>query len=300
MPIPRILPHRSAGRLLAACLFGLGLLHPVAVPAQDAADLVVRTNRLENQVRQLSGQIEQLQFENRRLQEQLKRFQEDVEFRFNERGGRPASTPAQGQPQRRSDAFDPGQNPGAPGTPQALGTTRGTPPGGVAILDDGGPGQPLDINGLARLSDGAASPAARGAPSIAATGGASAREIYDEAVAHYRARRYEPAEMGFRQMLQSFPRDRLAADAVHLLGETYAARQRHREAAEQFLRVTTEFATSPRAPEALLRLGVSLNALGAREQACATFAEAGRKHGQAVAGYRERVERERSRARCAA
>ncbi|CAM5209090.1 hypothetical protein BTHI11S_01327 [Bosea thiooxidans] len=40
-----------------------------AVPAsaQDAADLLVRTTRLENQLRQMSGQIEQLQFENRRL-----------------------------------------------------------------------------------------------------------------------------------------------------------------------------------------------------------------------------------------
>ncbi|MDP3318033.1 MAG: hypothetical protein Q8S58_02775, partial [Bosea sp. (in: a-proteobacteria)] len=28
--------------------------------AQDAADLVVRTSRMENQIRQLSGQIEQL------------------------------------------------------------------------------------------------------------------------------------------------------------------------------------------------------------------------------------------------
>ncbi|WP_449375700.1 hypothetical protein [Bosea thiooxidans] len=35
--------------------------------AQDAADLLVRTTRLENQLRQMSGQIEQLQFENRRL-----------------------------------------------------------------------------------------------------------------------------------------------------------------------------------------------------------------------------------------
>src|SRR3712207_3772881 len=60
--------------------------------AQDAADAIVRLNRLENQVRQMSGQIEQLQFENRTLKEQVRKFQEDVEFRFQEnRGGaRPA------------------------------------------------------------------------------------------------------------------------------------------------------------------------------------------------------------------
>ncbi|WP_291828371.1 YbgF trimerization domain-containing protein, partial [Bosea sp. (in: a-proteobacteria)] len=65
--------------------------------AQDAADLVVRTSRMENQIRQLSGQIEQLQFENRRLSEQLRKFQEDVEFRLNERGGgRPSGAAAPG------------------------------------------------------------------------------------------------------------------------------------------------------------------------------------------------------------
>ena len=91
--------------------------------AQDAADLVVRTSRMENQIRQLSGQIEQLQFENRRLSEQLRKFQEDVEFRLNERGGGRApaaaapggAAPAAGaqRPQRRSDAFDPSTQVGA-------------------------------------------------------------------------------------------------------------------------------------------------------------------------------------------
>ena len=51
--------------------------------AQDA-EMVVRVNRLEGQVRQLSGQLEQAQFQNRRLEEQLRKFQQDVEFRFQE------------------------------------------------------------------------------------------------------------------------------------------------------------------------------------------------------------------------
>ena len=60
--------------------------------AQDAAELVVRLNRLENQSRQMAGQIEQLQFENRQLKEQARKFQEDVEFRFQD--GRPGARSA--------------------------------------------------------------------------------------------------------------------------------------------------------------------------------------------------------------
>src|ERR687889_557031 len=138
---------------------------------QDAAEFVVRMNRLENQVRQMSGQIEQLQFENRQLKDQVKKFQEDVEFRFQEgRGGRPAApvvqspagtqtpaSPAQARPQRRGDAFDPSEMPSAPGAPRPLGTTTPSaplpPPGahapttiGGLIDSDAAAGGPLDLN----------------------------------------------------------------------------------------------------------------------------------------------------------
>ncbi|MFO1150822.1 MAG: tol-pal system protein YbgF [Alsobacter sp.] len=135
-------------RAAAASTFGLaalGLL--LAAPlrpaaAQDAAELLVRVNRLENQVRALSGQIEQLQFQNKKLEDQLTRFQQDVEFRFQEMkggarpsaGAAPAPTPAPtaGKPQKRSDAFDPGADPAAPGAPRALGSLPGEPQPGAS------------------------------------------------------------------------------------------------------------------------------------------------------------------------
>ncbi|MGA7486756.1 MAG: hypothetical protein WBW74_07435, partial [Xanthobacteraceae bacterium] len=45
-------------------------------------DLVVRLERLENQIRQLTGAIEQLQFRNQQLEAQVRRMQEDSEYRF--------------------------------------------------------------------------------------------------------------------------------------------------------------------------------------------------------------------------
>jgi TolA-binding protein len=102
-------------RLFVFFAFALALAANSVSPAaaQDAADAIVRLNRLESQFRQISGQMEQLQYENRQLKEQLRKFQEDVEFRFQEgRGGsrpssptttpsRPAQPPAQSAaPQR--------------------------------------------------------------------------------------------------------------------------------------------------------------------------------------------------------
>jgi tol-pal system protein YbgF len=333
--------------LLAAITATLGAAFTPAA-AQDAADFVVRMNRLENQVRQMSGQIEQLQFENRQLKDQVRKFQEDVEFRFQEPGARTTARPApppvtalpstsvqttpaplpqvpSGRPQRRGDAFDPSVAPNAPGAPMPLGTTPPSaplPPNAVAgmtpspagplprgaigegptieslIDDEDAPPRgaaPLDLGATGRV---AAAPPPRPAPSVAATGTGDARMDYDAAYAYILQRQYEQAEMGLRQFLQSHPRDRLVPDAIYWLGETYLQRNRPREAAEQFLKVSTEHARAAKAPDAMLKLGISLNALGAREQACATFAELGRKYPEASGSVRQGVEREQKRARC--
>ena len=287
---------------LAALAMAASLGFAMPAFAQDAADLLVRTTRLENQLRQMSGQIEQLQFENRRLTDQLRKFQEDVDFRLKEgAGGRSGaattpSAPPQGQPQRqrRSDAFDPTTQQGAAGAPRALGAGPGS--GGDAIggiIEEGFDG-PLDLQGVGRAQGGP--PQQR---SVAATGAASPREAYELAYASYQRKEFEQAEMGFRQFLQNYPRDRLATDATYWLGESYLQRQRYREAAEQFLKVSNDNPKSAKAPDSLLRLGIALNGLGAREQACATYAKLGVDYPQASNAVRQGVVRERRRSGCA-
>jgi tol-pal system protein YbgF len=321
-------------RLTLSMFFATSLVAPAL--AQDAAEFVVRMNRLEGQVRQLSGQVEQLQFENQRLKEQVRKFQEDVEFRFQEGKGAarapaapaanapavaavtlpPASPGAAARP-RRGDAFDPTMAPSAPGTPRTLGMTEPTPPLPTgarppapasaaptieSLIEDGPPGAgaPLEL-GTGRTGGVPSAPLPpRAGPSVAATGSGDARSDYDAAYAYLLQKQYEQAEMGFRAFVQSHPRDRLVPDATFWLGETYLQRNRPREAAEQFLKVSTEHARSSKAPDAMLKLGVALNALGAKDQACATFAELDRKFPQVSASLRQGVEREQRRARCAA
>ncbi|WP_407529239.1 tol-pal system protein YbgF [Methylobacterium oryzisoli] len=310
--------------MLRRLLLATGLLLAAALPgrAQDAADLVVRLNRLENQSRQMAGQIETLQYENRQLKEQLRKFQEDVEYRFQEgKGGRPAAPAAGGtpaKPQKRSDAFDPTLSPSAPGAPQPLGATAPSTPRAVAAapatpsttatlappaaaLDDEaapGFGEPVDL--APPRAPAAVAPPVRARESIAATGTGDAKADYEAAYAYVLQRQYEQAEMSLRQFIQSHPRDALVPDATYWLGESYLQRNRTREAAEQFLKVSTDYARSRKAPDAMLKLGTSLNALGAREQACATLAELERKFPQASASVKQGVDREQKRARCAA
>ena len=94
----------------------------------EAAALVLRIDRLENQLRQATGTIEQLQNQQHRLEEQLKRFQEDVEFRLNGgHGPAPASEPTpSAKPLKKSDAFDPAADPNAIGAPRPIGDRKST------------------------------------------------------------------------------------------------------------------------------------------------------------------------------
>jgi tol-pal system protein YbgF len=265
-------------------------------------DAVVRLERLESQIRQLTGAIEQLQYRNQQLEGQVRRMQEDNEYRFQELGAkggarataqpRPQS-PSAGQPPatttpgRRGDVFDPTQNPNAPGAPHPLGsmTAAAPPPSGAP---DG--------------SEGIAGPGGRGP----AAGGTLAtlppsqtpRDEYDLAYGYVLHKDYALAEDGFRSFLKRYPDDRLAGEATYWLGESLFQRQRYRDAAEAFLNVSTKHESSAKAPDALLRLGQSLAALGEKEAACASLAEVPRKFPRASASVKQGVEREQKRARC--
>ena len=222
------------------------------------------------------------------------------------------------QPERRGDAFDPAADPNAPGVPRPLGATAGLgsapplrPSVSPAAPAPAQPHAPLD------LTHGAAPPVAPPAvaaveppatlhdePVAAPPGGVagvapgSPRGEYEADYALYRGAQYDGAITGFNDFLNKYPRDRLVPDATYFLGESYARLGRHREAAEQFLKLSTDYTKSNRAPDALLRLGMALNALGAGAQACATYQEVDRKYPTAGADVRSAVDRELKRAHC--
>ena len=124
------------------------------------------------------------------------------------------------------------------------------------------------------------------------------RDEYDLAYGYVLRKDYALAEDGFRGFLGKYPSDRLAGDANYWLGESLFQRQRFRDAAEAFLNVSTKYESSGKAPDALLRLGQSLAALGEKEAACASLGEVLRKYPRASAGVKQGVEREQKRVRC--
>ena len=271
----------------------------------DAAGLVMRVNRLEEELRQANGRIEELENVQRRLEAQLQKFRQDVEFRLGDRsGGAPPDsdvaeaplTPAEpGVPPRprRSDAFDPNADPNAPGAPRPLGTTT---PSAPLVRETPTAGAPLE------LGKGPPPPApATTGPTIVGSGVAmldQPREQFNAALQAFQAGQYPEAEVGFKTFLTANPAHRLTPDAIFYIGETYLQRSRPREAAEQYLKVTTDYSKSSRAPESMVRLGQTLAALGNSEQACATLTEFGKRYPTASASVKKLAEHESAKDHC--
>lgn len=259
--------------------------------AQDAAEFLLRLDRLESENRRLNGQIEEMRFQLRRQEELSKRFQQDSDLRFRDLEGgkatpRPATpaTPTTPQgPQRRSDAFDPAQSPSAPGAPRPLG------PQGAATA----PGAPLAAGSL----PAGALPVEGGNPLSQPVAG-DAKSEFEFARGLLTRGSNEQAEGAFRDFLRKYPRDRRIPDATFYLGESYLNRTRYRESAEHYLTVTSKHSGSARAPEAMLKLGISLRGLGAKQEACGTFDQLPKKYPKASPAVRAAVEREKGRAQC--
>ena len=260
------------------------------------------TQQLEELVRQLSGKVEELNFQVLQLQEQMRKMQEDNEFRFQE-----LENSKQGGLAPKDSGNDVAAAPSDGTTPSADGETSADA-GQAPSADNAGPAatgeQPRELgtiqfdekgNPIGGTIDVPADPTADTAslPDASNPG-----EMYRIAYDHVLAGEYEQAESGFRQHVEQFPADAQTADARYWLGESLAAQGKHREAAEILLDAQRDFPKSKKAPDMLLKLGMSLAALDNKDVACATYNQVLKKYPKAGAALLQRVGEEQSKAGC--
>jgi tol-pal system protein YbgF len=79
---------------------------------------------------------------------------------------------------------------------------------------------------------------------------------------------FEKAEIAFKEFVDTHSKHELAGSAQFWYGETFYIRQLYEDAAAAFLEGYTKYPNSPKAPENLLKLGVTLAELGEIEQGC--------------------------------
>ena len=264
--------------------------------AQDTAQLMVRIQQLEEQVRVLNGQVEGLTFQLTQMQEMMTRLQDsgaaaapveqqpapaqDPNAVPTDANGVPLTEiPAQGvQPLPGEAEFDPTFTDGSVGESgdPLVGTGAA---GGIDLAT----GQPLDLS-----FDPAAQP----------SGNADADAQFAAGYQALAAGDYAFAEDQFSQFLELYPDNPQATDAANWLGDALIQRAAYSEAADVLLNAFQKAPDSPRAPDLLLKLGMSLAGAGERETACRTFAEIDKRYTALSPAFVTRLGEEKTRAQC--
>ncbi|MFA5948704.1 MAG: tol-pal system protein YbgF [Hyphomicrobium sp.] len=139
-----------------------------------------------------------------------------------------------------------------------------------------------------------------GAAQVATTEAAAGnpKELYETAYGYLLQQDYSSAQSGFSEFLKTYPKDRLAPDALYWLGEVHYVQRNFANAAEAFDLVTSAYGSSSKAADALLKRGMSLSQLGKKQEACAAWRDIPTKYPSAPAHVKSKADSERQRAGC--
>ncbi len=145
-------------------------------------------------------------------------------------------------------------------------------------------------------------------PSPGSQGGAAAppppaggteQQSYDAAMGMLQSANWDGAQQAFEGFLAAHPKSSLAPNAAYWLGETYYVRKDYANAAATFARnYRTYGPDAPKSADDLLKLGMSLAALGDKQKACETYTELQKRHPNAGIAIRQALVRERAAAGC--
>lgn len=230
----------------------------------SAANLQARVVELEDQVRDLNGRLEEANHRADTLERNLEAYKQDVDLRFRDLGAGGAASAATGGDSGEAQAS----------TAPAEGTLGTTPASGSA----GG------------------ATAGGSAPSVLPNG--TPETQYDFAIDLMKRGQYDKARRAFEEFLQLHPKHALAGNAQYWLGETFYAQNDYKRAGDAFLTGYTTYASSSKAPDSLLKLGMSLAALDNKDAACTVWGELGSKFPQASPSVVARAKLERQKAGC--
>ena len=222
------------------------------------ADAEIRMSNLESQMRSLTGELEELGHSMQTILQRLDGLVKDVDFRLTEIESRLAQTT------------------GSSGANKAKNVAEST------TAQNTTPNQHND--------------AANDESSVLPEG--TPKERYKYAYSLLTKMQLAAAETAFQEFLEKHGDDQLASNAQYWLGETYYARQNLSEATRAFLVGIQRYPNSTKAPDSMLKLGISLAKLGKNEDSCAAFIEMQTKFPNLRTRLRKRMLKEMKAADC--
>ena len=208
---------------------------------------LLRLNEIEEQFRQLTNKFEEVNFKMDKLSSRITKMQSDNQMRFSD-----------------LENIDPKQNIGKkkvklPGTskPEDFGATPGYSSNNLP--------QEQETNSIGTTAAVTTSETER---SESLLPNKSPKEQYDFAISFMKIGDYETAEFALKEFIDKNKDHDLAGNAQYWYGETFRIRQLYSDAATAYLDGYQNYPKSDKAPDNLLKLGITMVQLGEKEQGC--------------------------------
>lgn len=281
----------------------------VSAGSGAAVDTELRMDRLEAQMRELTGRVEDAANRFEQVSRRLEQINGDIDLRFSQsqgqsRGTAPNSHTAAAIADSSPGAplvmrtSPPGANSGRSHPPSDL-TPPGTlvapppdPPSRAGTLTPPGPLQPRPEPGRLATAGNLHPPAGGVLPA------GSASDQYNAAFGLLKQADYPAAEQALKGFIGQHPNDPLVGSAQYWLGETYYARGRYAEAASAFAEGYKKYPKGAKAPDDLLKLGMSLARADQKQNACVALTQLDRDFPHPGSAIKERAEAEKKRLGC--
>ncbi len=238
--------------------------------ASTGAASAARLNDLEQSLSDLRGQVETMAFQMKQLNEQIELSRKETNYRLGAlEGGAPASPIPAASPAGAPRPVNMKSAPGVNGS-----SNQGAQPPGMlgSIPADAVPGD--------------------------AAMAATPRQQYDAAMELLTRAQYTEAQSAFRGFVAGHPKDDLAGPAQYWVGDIAFTQKDYQVAGKAFVDVLKRFPKTAKAPEAMLKLGLSLMELGQKKESCTTLGSIKAKFPTASKAVLDRAAKRAAEAKC--
>ena len=275
----------------------------ISADARFQADMSARIDQLESRLAAVNGRNEELEHQLVLMREKLEKISADLDAR---RGASPPTAAAapQTQPQTQAATAQPGPPLAAAG---GEGAGPGAPPRSLGTIPSGAvpPGPPPEAPPQAAApraaSGGGTAASGGGGTQLAALPPGTPKQQYDYATSLLMNKQdYSAAETALKAFVAAHPKDALAGSAQYWVGETHFARKDYQNAAFAYAEGVEKYPQSAKAPDSLLKLGMSLARLGKNDQACTALSRLQSAFPNANEQVKRRATEERTRIKCKA
>ena len=237
---------------------------------------LLKLNEIEDQFRELTNKFEEVNFKLDKLSSRVTKIQSDTQLRFSdiETGNKTVSTKKKTLLPGSSKPQDFGANPGYQKSDLPKQQEINSVESAQTVITE----EPEKKESLLPNK--------------------STEEQYEFAVSFMKIGDYETAEFALKEFIEKNKTHNLAGNAQYWYGETFRIRQLYSDAATAYLDGYQNYPKSKKAPDNLLKLGITMVQLGEKDQGCKMISGLKKEYPKASKSVLQKAQYEQKKFKC--